>query len=243
MPGWAWVVAALTALALTYGLVRLIRTLLYRFVDRRIASYQNDLVAKHLEEVQNMYREMRGWRHDYHNHIQTMKAYRRLGEDEKLDEYLAGLESDLAVVDTLLRSGNVNVDAILNSKLSLAKDKGIKVNAKAVVPHQLSISEIDLCVILGNLLDNAIEATMKIDRPDARSIRVYIDVKRDHLYISVTNTSGERARKQDGRYVSSKGGYHGFGLLRVDRLVDKYGGYIKRRDEEGAFSTEIMLRV
>jgi len=243
MPGWAWGVAVPMALALTYGLVRVARTLLYRFVDRRIASYQDDLVAKHLEEVQNMYREIRGWRHDFHNHIQTMKAYRKLGEDEKLDEYLAGLESDLTAVDTLLKSGNVKVDAILNSKLSLAKDKGIHVNAKAVVPPKLSISEIDLCVILGNLLDNAIEAAMKIDRSDARMIRVYIDVKRDHLYISVTNTSGERARKQDGRYVSSKGGYHGFGLLRVDRLVDKYGGYIKRRDEEGAFTTEIMLPV
>ena len=82
---------------------------------------------------------------------------------------------------------------------------------------------------------------MKLEDEGARNIRVYIDVKRDHLYISVTNTSGEKARKQDGRYVSSKGGYHGFGLMRVDRLVDKYGGYIKRRDEEGAFSTEIML--
>ncbi|MGI6667757.1 MAG: sensor histidine kinase [Bacillota bacterium] len=243
MPEWAWVVGASAALALTYGLVQVSRTLLYRFVDRRIASYQDDLVAKHLEEVQNMYREMRGWRHDFHNHIQTMKAYRKLGEDEKLDEYLAGLESDLAHVDTLLRSGNVKVDAILNSKLSLAKDKGIKVNAKAVVPPQLSISEIDLCVILGNLLDNAIEATMKIDRPEARGIRVYIDAKRDHLYISVTNTSGERPQKIGSRYVSSKGGYHGFGLLRVDRLVDKFGGYVKRGDEEGAFTTEIMLPI
>lgn len=241
MPEWAWVAAVLAALALTYVLVQVCRVLLYRFVDRRIASYQDDLVAKHLEEVQRMYREMRGWRHDFHNHIQTMKAYRRLGENEKLDEYLAGLESDLAQVDTLVRSGNVKVDAILNSKLSLAKDKGISVNAKAVVPPRLSISGIDLCVILGNLLDNAIEAAMKIDRPEDRVIRVYIDAKRDHLYISVTNTSGERPRRIGGRYVSSKGGYHGFGLLRVDRLVDKYGGYIKRGDEEGAFTTEIML--
>lgn len=242
MPAWAWV-TALAALALAYGAVLISKTLLYRFVDRRIASYQNDLVAKHSEEVQSMYREMRGWRHDYHNHIQTMKAYRKLGEDDKLDEYLAGLEADLTAVDTLLKSGNVKVDAILNSKLSLAKGKGIGVNAKAVVPSQLSISEIDLCVILGNLLDNAIEAATKIERADARNIRVYIDVKRDHLYISVTNTSGQRTLKRDGHYLSSKGGYHGFGLMRVDRLVEKYGGYMKRRDEEGAFSTEIMLPV
>ena len=116
-------------------------------------------MAKHCEEVQNIYREMRGWRHDYHNHIQTMKAYRKLGENEKLDEYLAGLEADLAAVDTLVKSGNVKVDAILNSKLSLAKDRGVRVNVKAIVPPGLSISEIDLCVIR-NLLDNAIGATM-----------------------------------------------------------------------------------
>jgi len=243
MQWWAWVAAILAALALAYGIGLASRALLYRFVDRRIASYQNDLVAKHCEEVQTIYREMRGWRHDYHNHIQTMKAYRKLGEDDKIDEYLAGLEADLTAVDTVVKSGNVKVDAILNSKLSLAKDKGIAVHAKAVVPSQLTISEIDLCVILGNLLDNAIEATVKIKKADTRLIRVYIDVKRDHLYISATNTSGERVQEQDGRYVSTKGGYHGFGLMRVDRLVDKYGGYIKRRNEEGAFSTEIMLPV
>lgn len=243
MPGWAWVIAVLAAPALIYGIGLATRMFLYRFVDRRIASYQNDLVAKHCEEVQTMYREMRGWRHDYHNHIQTMKAYRKLGEDDKIDEYLAGLEADLTAVDTIVKSGNVKTDAILNSKLSLAKDKGIGVHAKALVPSQLSISEIDLCVILGNLLDNAIEATMKIENADARTIRVYIDVKRDHLYISVTNTSGEKVQEQDGRYVSTKGKYHGFGLMRVDRLVDKYGGYVKRRNEEGAFSTEIMLPV
>lgn len=243
MPALAWVLVGFAALGLGYAMWLASRALLYRFVDRRIASYQNDLVAKHLEEVQNIYREMRGWRHDYHNHIQTLKAYRKLGEDDKIDEYLAGLEADLVAIHSLIKSGNVRADAILNSKLSLAKEKGIRTNAKACFPSELSISEIDLCVMLGNLLDNAIEATMKIEREEARSIRVYIDVKRDHLYISVTNTSGERPHRQEGRLVSSKGGYHGFGLMRVDRLVEKYGGYLKRRDEEGAFSTEIMLPV
>lgn len=243
MPAWAWAVGGLVCLALVYGAALAFRVVLYRLVDRRIATYQNDLVAKHCEEVQNIYREMRGWRHDYHNHIQTMKAYLQLEEHQRLGEYLAGLEVDLAAVDTLVRSGNVKVDAILNSKLSLARDRKITVNAKATVPSGLTVSEIDLCVILGNLLDNAIEAAMKVGREDDRSIRVYIDVKRDHLYVSVTNTSGERAKKQDGRYMSSKGGYHGFGLMRVDRLIGKYGGYIKRRDEEGAFTTEVMLPV
>jgi sensor histidine kinase regulating citrate/malate metabolism len=238
-----WIAAGFVITTAVIGIIFAIRTSLYRIVDGRIAAYQKDLMVKHYEEVQNIYREMRGWRHDYHNHIQTMKAYRKLREDTKLDEYLDDLDDDLTNVDTLIKSGNVMVDAILNSKLSLARDKKINVSAKAAVPLKLSISEIDLCIILGNLLDNAMEACLKLINEEDRSLRVYIDIKRDQLYISVTNTSGGNIHKQSGSYLSLKGGNHGFGLMRVDRLVDKYGGYTKRRDEEGAFSTEILLPI
>lgn len=238
-----WIAAGLGVAAVVIGIIFTVRASLYRIVDGRIAAYQKDLMVKHYEEVQNIYREMRGWKHDYHNHIQTMKAYRKLNEDAKLDEYLDDLDDNLTNVDTLIKSGNVMVDAILNSKLSLAGSRKININAKAAVPSDLSISEIDLCIILGNLLDNAMEACLKLTNEEDRHMRVYIDIKRDQLYISVTNTSAGNAHKQDGRYLSSKGVNHGFGLMRVDRLIDKYGGYIKRRDEEGAFSTEILLPI
>lgn len=240
-----WVLVSTVAavpLAVT-GIAFIVKRYLHRLVDRRLAAYQSDLVVRHLEEVQNIYREIRGWRHDYHNHIQVMKAYRMKEENKKLDEYLTKLDADLVSVDTLIKSGNIMVDAILNSKLSLAGSNKININAKALVPSELSISEIDLCVIIGNLLDNAMEACLKLTEESMRQIRVYIDVKRDHLYISITNTSGGSVKKQNGRYISAKGGSHGFGLMRVDRLVDKYEGYIKRRDEDGAFTTEVMLPV
>jgi sensor histidine kinase regulating citrate/malate metabolism len=210
-------------------------------VDRRIAAFQNDLMEKHIAEVQNLYRDMRGWRHDYHNHIQAMKAHRALGQNVELDAYLSRLDADLTSVDKLIKSGTVMADAILNSKLSLAKARKIEVSAKAAVPEYISISEIDLCVIIGNLLDNAIEACLRIDDEAGRYIRLYIDVKREHLYISITNTSGGAAEKRGGKYHSGKGENHGFGLLRVDRIVEKYGGYLRRADESGAFSTEVML--
>ena len=210
-------------------------------IDRRIAAFQNDLMEKHVTEVENIYKQMRGWRHDYHNHIQAMKAYRSLEENDKVDDYLSSLETDLASVDNLIKSGNVMIDAILNSKLSLAKSRKIDINAKAIVPKNITISEIDLCVIIGNLLDNAIEACLSIEDESNRFIRVYMDLKRDNLYLSVTNMSGGSAQKRDGRYISGKGENHGFGLMRVDKIVDKYAGYIKRRDEDGAFTSEIML--
>ena len=213
-----------------------------KMIDKRIAKYQNDLINKQYTEVENMYRTMRGWRHDYHNHIQTMKAYLQMNKSEELEQYLNNLDKDLTTVDTVIKTGNVMVDAILNSKISLAKSKDINVNAKAIVPKELKILEIDLCVVIGNLLDNAIEACMKIENPSDRFIRVYVDIFKEQLYISVQNSNGGKIKKIGKIYHTTKeSNSHGFGIIRVDNIVNKYNGYINRQNEEGVFATEVML--
>lgn len=213
-----------------------------KMIDKRITKYQNDLINKQYAEVENMYRTMRGWRHDYHNHIQTMKAYLQMNKIEELEQYLNNLDKDLTTVDTVIKTGNVMVDAILNSKISLAKSKDINVNAKAIVPKELKILEIDLCVIIGNLLDNAIEACMKLDNPYDRFIRVYVDIFKEQLYISVQNSNGGKIKKIGKTYYTTKeSNSHGFGIIRVDNIVNKYNGYINRQNEEGVFATEVML--
>lgn len=220
--------------------MKLMDALFGRVIDRRIAEYQNDLITKHCDEVQNIYKTMRGWRHDYHNHIQTLLALS--GDVEKTREYLLNLNADLTTVDTVLKTGNVMVDAILNSKLSLLKSKDIQVNAKAVVPPDLQISEIDLCVIIGNLLDNAMEACLRQTEGAERFIRLFIGILKDQLYVSVSNSAYGELRKEGKTYLSTKkSAGHGFGLMRVDRIVKKYDGYINRQNEEGVFATEIML--
>ena len=207
-----------------------------------MAAYQQDLMEKHCEEVENMYRQTRGWRHDYRNHIQTMKVYLDMGRYEELADYLEQLNADLTTVDTVIKTGNVMIDAILNSKISVARAKQIHVDAKATVPRQLSVAEVDLCVILGNLLDNAIEACLRIPRDDQRFIRVYIDVLKGQLYLYVLNATAGKLRQHGGTYLSTKTAReHGYGLMRMDRVVEKYHGYLNRQDEEGVFATEILL--
>ena len=106
---------------------------LSHYLERKNIEYQNQLLARQVEEVQNIYLTMRGWRHDYHNHLQSMKAYVEMGQYDKLQEYLGLLENDLDQVNQLCDSGNVNLDAILNSKISLAEKNGIRVDyTKAV---------------------------------------------------------------------------------------------------------------
>lgn len=211
------------------------------YANRKLTRFQNELVNRHYDEVEIMYRKMRGWRHDYHNHIQVLKAHMSLKQYEEAGDYLNRLEEDLTTVDTVLKTGNVMVDAILNSKLTLISEKKIAVDATAVVPENISISGVDLSVLIGNLLDNAMEACMQIQEEKDRFIRIYIDVIKKQLYISVTNSMCGRAKQKGNLFLSNKEGNHGFGLVRIDSIVAKYQGYINRQTENGVFATEVML--
>jgi len=210
-------------------------------IDQRIASYQHELIETHYREVDNMYRQIRGWRHDYRNHIQTMKAYAASGDLEAIKRYLDLLDEDLTAVDTVIKTGNPMADAILNSKISLAKAKNIQVVADAHIPVRLKSSEIDLCCIIGNLFDNAIEASVQLPQ-EQRLIRVYMDMKNTQLYISFTNFTAGRKLSGEGKlFPSTKGAGHGLGLVRIDAIVERLEGYISRNSEDGAFTTEILL--
>ena len=210
-------------------------------VDKQIETYQRELIDTHYKEVDNMYRQIRGWRHDYRNHIQVLMALADKGDLDAIKKYLDELNLDLNTVDTVIKTGNAMADAILNSKISLAKSKEIEVDAEAHIPVKLKMSELDLCCILGNLFDNAIEASLALP-PEERKIRVYMDMKNTQLYISFTNmTSGRKLKKVGGIFRTTKGEGHGFGLVRIDAIVERADGYISRNSEDGAFTTEILL--
>ena len=212
-----------------------------RRIDRELAAYQRELIDTHYQEVENMYRQIRGWRHDYRNHIQVMKALAANGDLAGIQAYLDELDTDLNTVDTVIKTGNAMADAILNSKISLAKSRHIQVQADAHIPVKLRMSELDLCVILGNLFDNAIEASLSLPE-DQRLIRVYMDMKGTQLYISFTNfTATGKQHKLGRRFATTKGAGHGFGLVRIDNIIDRLDGYLSRSSEDGAFTSEILI--
>lgn len=211
-----------------------------KWIDKRIEAYQSDLIQKYCDEVEGMYTKMRGWRHDYHNHIQALQASMALGKYDEVNAYLRQLNDDLTQVDTSIKTGRVMVDAILNGKINIATQNDIPVNAKAVLPTGVTISDVDLCVIIGNLLDNAVEENKKLPLED-RFIRIYIGRKSTQFYLAITNAAGRKQSRRGGLFTSSKGLNHGFGLGRVRSLVHKYGGIFSADSEDGGFTAEILI--
>ena len=208
--------------------------------ERSAERFQQDVLTHQYEEIRTIYTNMRGWRHDYHNHLQVIKAQLALGETDQLQRYLDELEQDLDRVDSWIKSGNLMADAILNSKLSLAQQKRIRVNCKARLPENLPVEDVDLCVILGNLLDNALEACEQIPE-EGRFLRVYLAVNGRQLYMSIQNSAKEELNFNERNYITQKRGSHGFGMKRVSAVVEKYDGFLNLANEPGIFAAEVTL--
>lgn len=214
--------------------------LFQKWIDKRIQAYQSDLLQKYCDEVESMYTKMRGWRHDYHNHIQALQASMALGKYDEVNTYLRQVNDDLTNVDTTIKTGRVMVDAILNGKMNIAAQNDIAVNAKAKIPENTPVTDVDLCVIIGNLLDNAVEENKKLPQDD-RFIRIYIGQKNTQFYLAFTNAAGKKQARRGSLFGSTKGADHGFGLARVESIVRKYGGLFSADSEDGGFTAEILI--
>lgn len=214
-----------------------------RIIDKQTENFQSDLINRHYEEVKNMYRTMRSWRHDYHNHLQAASSYLELKKYDELAVYLKQLDESLHEIDQIIRTGNLMADAILNSKLSLMRELQIRTDVTAHVPSKIKITDTELCVLLGNLLDNAIEACRPVTDGRSRFIKIYIDTLQNQFYISIMNGMDGKAQKHGKLFKSTKHdqGLHGFALMRVERIVDKYGGFLDCQSEDAVFAVEVLL--
>ena len=205
----------------------------------KLVEYQTGQSKRHLGEVRSIHTEMRAYKHDFHHHLQTLKGQLEAGEVDRALAYIEQLDHQLMNVDTLLKTGNVSLDAILSAKIAQAKAEHIAVEIKACVPDSLTITDVDLSIVVGNLLDNAIEACLGVT--DKRFIRIYMTIKGKMLYFSMLNSAGKKKRKNGSLFPSHKDGIHGFGLRRAEAILKEHGGWCKYNSEHGAFTSEFLV--
>lgn len=205
----------------------------------KLVEYQTEQSEKHLNEVRSIHKEMRGYKHDFHHHLQALKGQLEAGEVDRALAYIEQLDNQLMNVDTLLKTGNVSLDAILSAKIAQAKAENIAVTVKANVPDALTISDLELSIIIGNLLDNAIEACLTVT--GERFIRIFISMKGTMLYFSMLNAAGAKKKKTGSLFATHKDGVHGFGLRRAEAILEEHGGWVKYNSEDGAFTSEFLV--
>ncbi len=205
----------------------------------KLVEYQTEQSEKHLNEVRSIHKEMRGYKHDFHHHLQALKGQLEAGEVDRALAYIEQLDNQLMNVDTLLKTGNVSLDAILSAKIAQAKAENIAVTVKANVPDALTISDLELSIIIGNLLDNAIEACRTVT--GERFIRIFISMKGTMLYFSMLNAAGAKKKKTGSLFATHKDGVHGFGLRRAETILEEHGGWVKYNSEDGAFTSEFLV--
>lgn len=208
----------------------------------RLQLREKSLLENHLENIQASMKTLRQWKHDYHHHTQAMQMLLENQQYSELNTYLAQFNSDFTNLTSMVSTGNPTLDAILSSKILIAKSHGIAVEQAIFLPEKLSIPQTDLCIVLGNLLDNAIEACNKPNQQQPPYINITIKIHKGMLYFKVVNSSNGIYLFDNKKLISTKKQpEHGYGFHNINKIVENYGGFFNYEPENSSFAATIMI--
>lgn len=185
--------------------------------------------------------QIRKIRHDINNHIINIKNILSDRDDDKINEYINGIIEDLDDSPITIRSGNAIADIVLNQKLNEARKNNIDIAISAVIPPDTSINPADLSSILFNSIDNAMEASLKIDDIDKRKIKINIHPKKDYLYFEIINNVRENHEFQKGITLKENKEEHGYGLIILEDITNKYDGFMNYEIVDNEFTLYMIV--
>lgn len=179
-------------------------------------------------------------RHDMKNHIIALSALSRNKEWEKVDHYLKNME-DIALDVGGDMTGNKAVDALLYQKRGRAQEEDIQWECDAQMPKGCCINEFDLCVLFGNILDNALEACGRMRKEERRFINIQAKTVKKCFLLEVKNSMDRTEKYTDGFTNKRDLQEHGIGLINVSDVVNKYNGAVNIEAENGIFAISILM--
>lgn len=243
-----WSFAALVIMLMINALVFTIYLRLSEDLELRqknvVYKQEIDLYSKHIEEKENAMLEFRKARHDLKNQLIYLLERCEKKEYKELEQFLEQLiESAPYDTLTIAKTDNSVVDALVNYKYSIAKRFGIEFTVKLDIPMRLPFDNVDMCIILGNALDNALEANIRASiKKHYIKLNMRLDIQ--NLAIVVENSfDGQINKDKKGKILTVKTNKldHGLGLDSIQRTVNKYHGFMKTSYIENVFVLEIVL--
>lgn len=209
-------------------------------MEKALLQQQNSAYLKQLEVINQSQESIREFRHNVKNHVLSLKTLIENNDNSRASDYLDSVYMSVDFSDEYSKSGNSEIDSILNYKLNKAVVCGIKVDININVPEKLIIRPFDLSVVLGNLLDNSIEAACKCKE---RFIKLSVEFERNVLYINISNSFDGKLNYDDGKLATIKDDKenHGMGLSSVQRSLEKYNGVMELNHSCNIFYADVLI--
>ncbi len=202
----------------------------------QIQSSQYHTLLTYIEQTRKL-------RQDFRHTAHTLLSLAQEGEIKKILHYLEEYNQELDSYSPLYFCKHSAANAILAYYMGLAASQDIQTNWNIDLPEQIHISEIDLCAMLGNLLENALQGCTTVP-PLQRFINLSIDLTKNHeLYLVCVNSFNGFVKKSQHKYLSTKKDGNGIGLLSITITVEKYNGIARFYHSESEFYSEIMLKL
>ncbi len=201
----------------------------------------NDLHKSQYNLMQKRIEETKIARHDLRQHLNLIQAYLDSGERKALENYLKAYKKSLPTDTTQIYCSNYTVDVVVRYYAEQSKLSGISFYAKLMLPKQISVEEPDVCVIFGNLLENALEACKRQNEGE-KFIRVCARIiGTNAISITIDNSSNQKPNSVDKAFISSKREEIGTGILSVNNIADKYNGVTNFTYDNGIFFASVLL--
>ncbi len=209
-----------------------------------ILETENTLYSKQCEIMQSSTKELQEFRHDMNNQFIVLSQLIRTDQYEEAEKQLSHLTALTKSKIIYSTSGNIIVDGLINYKLQNALNDKIKVKTEIAVPAEMNIETTDLVAILGNLLDNALNALSDVPE-DRRNITIKAVFSQGRLIIRTSNPYVGNVVCNNGKIVSSdhSPGHHGYGLNNIEKAVKKYKGCMNIDYTGNYFTVDILLYI
>lgn len=212
-------------------------------MEKKLMTQQNRYYKNQFELMKTSQETTKSLKHDLKNHLTCIYA---LAKDEKSDGLVDYLSEALEVVDTkkeLAATGNITIDSIINFKLQDVREDNIDITVELNIPSELNIQSFDMTVILGNLLDNAINAVSKLDKN--RYIKIGMKYTKGRLIIKVCNSYNGILNEKEGEFLTTNKDKdnHGIGLQNVKSVLEKYNGTIDYEHDGNNFYSTLLMYV
>lgn len=229
----------LFVLCIIVGSCYLFYRMLKKDIELTTIQMKIQLLDKYYDDIKKLTENCLYTTHDMKNHILILKKYTDEKNIMKIKEYLDNIGEPIDTMNHYIWSENDTVNLIINTKLEEARNKEITV--EAIVDNvTFPMNDNELCSVLANLLDNAVEACEKVDK-NSRWIKVSIINEVECFIVKIVNSIGEIPQKNKKYFLSNKSGHMGYGLKSVASIVEKYNGIMKCDFNESAFSVIITF--